>query len=463
MTRILSLGQNNGLTIMILNLAPVRSYHLDTLSSLNFANRTKKIEVREIENEPVFKGCSRPVPGYMGPSIQRQPLRPLTSASHNSNVRLAVENAANEKSNKPAKAFSVYSDKSRPSTSAPKRSSPLKRTSDHLSSASSRPLKQARPAQPAMSKSAIEDMVEKKVAEILAARALEQPIAPAKDISEDVRKRLDYLEQKIEGQDDSRAEGLSFLLMAKQHQARGEDASALKMFELAQEHFPANTKLEAKIERLKQKIQEKKTPLEYESGRQQMQQVSTAPVHMSLSAASKAPKLLPSAAHEKSDEEEEAYRPSDASDGSDAEPPLRPTKNSKPRKPRSAKPPAPPATSQAILPSSPNLTLALTDPSSQTPRTKRLLHIINSRDVAHIRLLKGVGAKKAEAIIEALYAGDGDGDEEGGERKRGRAAMSSLDQLARLKGVGLGAKTVENMRLGLGRSVVLAEGDRFEF
>jgi hypothetical protein len=31
MTRILSLGQNNGLTIMILNLAPVRSYHLDTL------------------------------------------------------------------------------------------------------------------------------------------------------------------------------------------------------------------------------------------------------------------------------------------------------------------------------------------------------------------------------------------------------------------------------------------------
>lgn len=31
MTRILSLGQNNGLTIMILNLAPVKSYHLDSL------------------------------------------------------------------------------------------------------------------------------------------------------------------------------------------------------------------------------------------------------------------------------------------------------------------------------------------------------------------------------------------------------------------------------------------------
>lgn len=31
MTRILSLGQNQGLTVMILNLAPVRSFHLDSL------------------------------------------------------------------------------------------------------------------------------------------------------------------------------------------------------------------------------------------------------------------------------------------------------------------------------------------------------------------------------------------------------------------------------------------------
>ena len=33
MTRILSLGQNNGLTIMILNLAPTRQFHLDCTSS----------------------------------------------------------------------------------------------------------------------------------------------------------------------------------------------------------------------------------------------------------------------------------------------------------------------------------------------------------------------------------------------------------------------------------------------
>src|SRR5277367_1185845 len=43
MTRILSLGQNNGITIMILNLSPLRSYHLDTLSSLNVSSRAKRI------------------------------------------------------------------------------------------------------------------------------------------------------------------------------------------------------------------------------------------------------------------------------------------------------------------------------------------------------------------------------------------------------------------------------------
>jgi len=44
---------------MILNLPPTKAFHLDTLSSLNFANRTKKIEVREIENEFIFKGPAR--------------------------------------------------------------------------------------------------------------------------------------------------------------------------------------------------------------------------------------------------------------------------------------------------------------------------------------------------------------------------------------------------------------------
>ncbi|KAH8890420.1 P-loop containing nucleoside triphosphate hydrolase protein, partial [Thozetella sp. PMI_491] len=71
MTRSLSLGQNNGITIMILNLAPMRCYHLDTLSSLNFSSRVKRIEVREVENEVVYK--QPPRPASISGSIRRQP------------------------------------------------------------------------------------------------------------------------------------------------------------------------------------------------------------------------------------------------------------------------------------------------------------------------------------------------------------------------------------------------------
>ena len=87
MTRILSLGQNNGLTVMILNLAPVKSYHLDTLSSLNFANRTKKIEVREVENEPIFRGPAKPV--VAATTLNRQPLRALSTVMGN-NMNIAA-------------------------------------------------------------------------------------------------------------------------------------------------------------------------------------------------------------------------------------------------------------------------------------------------------------------------------------------------------------------------------------
>src|SRR6195952_5594405 len=129
MTRILSIGQNNGLTVMILNLAPVRSYHLDTLSSLNFANRTKKIEVREIENEPVFKGPPRPSAPLGGSTIQRQPLRPLTNGI---NINLTAHRDPATKNDKPPKAFSVYSDRNKTAIARPipQKSSPLKRSVD---------------------------------------------------------------------------------------------------------------------------------------------------------------------------------------------------------------------------------------------------------------------------------------------------------------------------------------------
>jgi hypothetical protein len=88
MTRILSLGQNKGLTVMILNLAPTRAYHLDTISSLNFASRTKKIEVAEVENDPMYKTAVKPLAtttSLGGATMARQPLRSL-AAKANANI-----------------------------------------------------------------------------------------------------------------------------------------------------------------------------------------------------------------------------------------------------------------------------------------------------------------------------------------------------------------------------------------
>ena len=72
--------------------------------------------------------------------------------------------------------------------------------------------------------------------------------------------------------------------------------------------------------------------------------------------------------------------------------------------------------------------------AQQTPRTSHLLKIINSRDVNQIKALKGVGAKKADNIVNCLVEMDD-------------AEIMDLESLAMLKGVG--GKTVDNMRMGL--------------
>ena len=215
---------------MILNVAPERHYHQDTLSSLKFANRTKKIEIRETENEPVFKGCTRPT--LAGTTIQRQPLRPLAASIHNSTAHAVVP--SNKQGDKQAKAFTVYTDRARLSNAAPMetiRHSPFKRASNSFSS-DSRPTKRRSSdrflfePQPAISQEAIEKIIEDKVANILTARALDKPsIAPQLDKSEEVQKRLDLLEKKIAGAD---GQGLTLLLMAKQNAGRGENQSALR-------------------------------------------------------------------------------------------------------------------------------------------------------------------------------------------------------------------------------------------
>ncbi len=434
MTRILSLGQNNGMTVMILNLAPIKSFHLDTLSSLNFANRTKKIEVREIENEPIFKGCHRAVPTFTGTSILRQPLRPLANTVHNVAMHVAIPNSKPGDS-KPPKAFSVYRQSNataRPTrTEPPNRSSPLKRPSDLFSLHVSRPPKRRSPdrmiprPEAGISKEALEDMIERKVTDVLATRALDQPsIAPVPEISEEVQKRLKLLEQKIEGKDDEREQGLTFLLMAKQHAVRGEDASALRMYSLAREYFPGNAKLDSKIKRFREKLNAKNN-LEGQTT-QQSQAKEHAEVKKSR------PQSLENDPPKKTTQQVISTNPSYSDN--DYDNPPNPAyessdgfKYSKPKKHPKPKP-----TSHILL-----------YDSAQTPRTKRLLNIINTRDIAQIRLLKGVGAKKAEAILEALCADDGDDEGRGSGRE-----IRSLGELGRLRGVGI--RTVEGMRAGLG-------------
>lgn len=449
MTRILSLGQNNGLTLMILNLAPVRSFHLDTLSSLNFANRTKKIEVREIENEPVFKGCPRAVPEIARAPAQRRPLRPLTTAVHNATIN-NISISSNQKGGKPAKQFSVYSDRARsmagsgrPLRLEPIHSSPQKRPCDLHLSGVARPPKRRSPnpkpkAQSVMSKETIEDIIEKKVTDILAARALDQPsIAPVPEIGEDVQRRLELLEQKIEGKDDEREQGLTFLLMAKQHSVRGEFSSALKMYCMAKDYFPNNVKLQSKIDRLQAKMEKKaKERLSTDEIIKGLEANRSKPQGQRHGPLGKVEGIATDELGTRKGDEDYHEVPVPASDGDYDTADSSEARSRRKRKAR--RPRAMAVLKDEIIPD-----------GEQSPRTKRLLAIINTGEARQIRSLKGVGAKKVEAILEGLHAGEADDGMQG--RKVG-----SLGQLARMKGVG--AKSVENMRLGVGDFLIGSGG-----
>ena len=398
---------------------------ITALSSLNFANRTKKIEVREIENEPIFKGCSRAVSITIGKTIDRQPLRPLASTLHNSTLNSSRPSFKH--GDKKAKAFSVYSDQIKYSNATVRPAvlerTPLtsssKRPLDLSNSSASQPNKRLRPLrvlyrpQQTMSKENIEDIIEKKVNDILAIRALDHPVmAPQSEISEKVQRRLELLEQKLDTQDDDRGQGLTFLLMAKQHAVRGEDASALRMFTLAKTHFPKNRRLDMKIEKLRGKIQ--KNSQERLSSQQQNSEISKSATYV----------LKPMAHCPEGDDEE--YQESEFGDQEyhSGEGYMYKSK---------AK------CTRSKVAKIANAALAAAEKEEpQTPRTKRLLQILNGRDVARIRLLKGVGIKKAEGIAEALCTGDCYGE---------ATIIRSLDELEGLRGVS--TKTIEAMRSGL--------------
>ncbi|KAL2179653.1 P-loop containing nucleoside triphosphate hydrolase protein [Thermothelomyces heterothallicus CBS 202.75] len=466
MTRILSLGQNNGITVMILNLAPVRSYHLDTLSSLNVSSRAKRIEVREIENEIVYKQPPRTTSGLGGAGVQRQPLRPLNNA-HNVHTGALAAKAAekadkSDKPDKPVKAFSVYTDKKpaaparaagppAANTSLPRQPLQSKRpseTSDSLPRPSklARPTAQSllRPPQPITTTAAaaaaatatappaqisitpdqIEAMVEKKVAEILAARAAAavpqlqpQPqaaqaaeptvtaTAASAEISEEVRRRLEALERRIEsesrssGADERRTEGLRLLLRARQAKEHGDDAGALRLYEKALPYFPGQPKLLGKIEKLRVKLgladadagtdgkgegRRKKERKQTEEG--EYQEGTEADIDEDEEVAGKSP--LRGKGGKKKGSRLRAFEHEE-----------------------------------------------LDDPNS--PRVKQLLDIVNSRDVTLIKGLRGFGAKKAQDLVDFLtLKGDGES-----------GPIESLAQLRMLPG--MGGRAVERAYEGL--------------
>jgi len=434
MTRILSLGQNNGITIMILNLAPLRSYHLDTLSSLNVSSRAKRIEVREIENEVVFKQPPKSMSNLSGSTISRQPLRPLANA-HNTHLTPAA--VAAKAGDKPVKAFSVYSDRAKPikSTTTIVRNNSTKRSSDGATvghpSKLARPALSTRATASELSTAKIEEMVERKVSEILASRAAQTAPAPVQAISDEVQRRLDALERKIEesngAAEDARNEGLRFLLMAKQHKEHGQDSSALKMYEMAQPYFPGQVKLERKIEALRARIKAKKEE-EQRLVAQQSHTMAMRPIQQlptpapSFEVVSEAP--VSKKRKVKQDDDDDFHgsfiQAEERCEDEDSFA-YKPTKSRKPK-------------AKAAL-------RIFEDEVSQcaglTPRKQYILNVVNSRDIAQIRGLSGIGAKKARDLLDFLELQT---EEDGGR-------IESLGQLMSVPG--MGSKTVERVYEGI--------------
>ncbi|KAF2739433.1 kinesin-domain-containing protein [Polyplosphaeria fusca] len=444
MTRILSLGQNNGMTLMVLNLAPVRSYHMDTLSSLNVANRTKKIEVCEVENEPIYRSMVKPLAttslAAAGGTLSRQPLRPLTAAN---NANLYDREGGKKKgTEKPAKAFAVYSDNkqsvSRPSNITLQNQgvrravvNAHKRPAESSSTFGSRPTKTHRPAETTMTKASIEALIAQRIDEKLAEKALQDAATATPALSAELQKRLDELEQRIDAKDDDgKSPGLQFLLMAKQHQARGEDVSALRMLKMASPYFPENEKLATKIRHLEERIKAKKASDTTSVPAEQDHWKAAPAVSSSLMAPlNRETKDKPKSFAHDSEGEDDEFAPVPDSDNelSYASDSSFRYKSKASRKPKNASKKLPifrdtNDTSDSFM------------PGEQTPRTKNLLRIINSKDVSQIKALKGVGVKKADAIVACLLEM---ADEE----------VKDLHSLAQLNGVG--KKTVENMRGGL--------------
>ena len=198
------------------------------------------------------------------------------------------------------------------------------------------------------------------------------------------------------------------------------------MYILARDYFPNNSKLDIKIQRLQARLEQRRQQRHIERGESKSADIDRPPTAF--------PEPVRKVSHRLGEDDEYHIDDSRQSDEDyDSAGSFRYRKKAKARPRR--RPPISPSRSSWESPE--------TKDTALTPRTKQLLDIVNTRDLAQIRCLRGVGAKKAGAIRDALCA-----DESVDELQE--RTVHSLAELGRLKGVG--NKMVEIMRVGLGES-----------
>lgn len=359
MTRILSLGQNNGMCIMILNIAPTKAYHLDTLSSLNFANRAKKIEIKEVENPVVRINQKAADPGSSTELMQRPALRPVSNSHNTSTISLKTKQGSQATGQRLAK----------PNTK--------------VSNAAPQPKAEVVPND-------IDKLVERKVEEILAARAGGSKSVSADNSNDAMVKRVEQLERQLKEQSKAAttAKKSKKEKLTTTTTPNADDSSlsgGLKMYEIDLLDAPPLVRVPSK----KKKAAISKVKKEKEDN-----SLVLPDADLSLAAIPTKPTAQ---------KRKKAFMVFQEDDNED------------------------------------------TPTGSATPRTARLLAIINSEDVHQIKSLRGVGPKRAEFL--AGYVRD---------RKAANGVVEGvlkLEDLAALPGIG--KKIVEAMRVGVGEQAAL--------
>lgn len=377
MTRILSLGQNNGMCIMILNIAPTKAYHLDTLSSLNFANRAKKIEVKEVENPVVRINQKIADLDSCTELMQRPALRPVSNSYNTSALSLKTKQGS-----------FISTGEKPPSQATGQRPAKPNALRQKTSNAAPQPKVEMGPSD-------IDKLVERKVEEILAARA-----GGSKNVSVDnnnndaMIKRVEQLERQLK-----QSKGLTANKKQKKEKptiattpTAGDPpysslSGGLKMYEIELPDAPPLERVPSKKKKAvipKEKVGDSLVLPGADLSLTSLTSISTKPT------AQKRKKTFM------------VFQEGDHEDT--------------------------PAGAEGA-----------------TPRTARLLAIINSEDVHQIKSLRGVGPKRAEFL--AGYVRD---------RKAANGVVEGvlkLEDLAALPGIG--KKIVEAMRVGVGEQAAL--------